>query len=66
MVRAGHLTLRLPQGRAADAALAAGVFAVVAVGGARSLFGERAEPWAVTATDRTPGTAAAPAPPGPA
>ncbi|GAB2874167.1 sensor histidine kinase [Streptomyces deserti] len=40
---------RLPRGRAADAALAGGLFVLVAVGSLRSLIGERAESWPVTA-----------------
>ncbi|MET9296471.1 sensor histidine kinase [Streptomyces sp. NPDC003077] len=37
-----------PRGRAADLALAGGVFLVVAVGSLRSLIGAREEPWPVT------------------
>ncbi|NGO12071.1 sensor histidine kinase [Streptomyces sp. HC44] len=40
--------LRPPRGRGADAALASGVFLLVAVGSLRSLIGEREESWAVT------------------
>ncbi|MEV5437195.1 sensor histidine kinase [Streptomyces sp. NPDC052682] len=41
--------VRPPRGRAADAALASGVFALVAVGSLQSLVGPREEPWPVTA-----------------
>ncbi|MFI8118936.1 sensor histidine kinase [Streptomyces albidoflavus] len=43
--------LRLPRGRAADAALASGLFLVVGLGTLRSLIGAREEPWAVTAAN---------------
>ncbi|MEU7719841.1 sensor histidine kinase [Streptomyces tibetensis] len=43
-----RLRLRPPRGRAADAALACGVFVPVAVGSLRSLIGEREEPWPAT------------------
>ncbi|GAA2300529.1 sensor histidine kinase [Streptomyces hawaiiensis] len=43
-----RLRLRPPHGRAADAALACGVFVLVAVGSLRSLIGEREESWAAT------------------
>jgi signal transduction histidine kinase len=39
---------RPPVGRAADAALACGVFVLVAVGSLRSLIGEREESWSAT------------------
>ncbi|MFC4049506.1 sensor histidine kinase [Actinomadura syzygii] len=38
-----------PRGRARDAAVAGGVFAIVALSSADSLIGARREPWAVTA-----------------
>ncbi|GGQ27828.1 sensor histidine kinase [Streptomyces mutabilis] len=41
--------LRLPRGRAADAALAGAVLVLVAVGSLRSLIGEREESWEATA-----------------
>ncbi|MEU7446874.1 sensor histidine kinase [Streptomyces diastaticus] len=40
-----------PRGRAADAALAGGLFLVVGLGTLRSLIGAREEPWAVTAAN---------------
>jgi len=40
--------VRLPQGRAADAAIAGGMFALMAVAGLRAFIGERLEPWPVT------------------
>ncbi|MEU1006276.1 sensor histidine kinase [Streptomyces tibetensis] len=43
-----RLRLRPPKGRAADAALAWGVFVPVAVGSLRSLVGEREESWSAT------------------
>jgi signal transduction histidine kinase len=43
-----RLRLRPPDGRAADAALACGVFVPVAVGSLRSLIGEREESWPAT------------------
>ncbi|MFJ4539878.1 sensor histidine kinase [Streptomyces tibetensis] len=43
-----RLRLRPPSGRAADAALACGVFVPVAVGSLRSLIGEREESWSAT------------------
>jgi len=41
--------LRLPAGRAGDAALAAGVFVVAFLGTIQAIFGERREPWLATA-----------------
>lgn len=41
--------LRLPQGRAADTALAAGTGVLVALGTLQAFVGERKEPWATTA-----------------
>ncbi|MFH9435229.1 sensor histidine kinase [Streptomyces rochei] len=41
--------LRLPRGRAADAALAGAVLVLVAVGSLRSLIGDREESWEATA-----------------
>ncbi|MFF0726531.1 sensor histidine kinase [Streptomyces sp. NPDC004134] len=41
--------LRLPQGRAADTALAAGTGALVALGTVQAFVGQRREPWATTA-----------------
>lgn len=47
-----------PRGHAADAALAAGVFVLVALGSMRSLVGERTESWQAVAVDWTLLTAA--------
>ncbi|MFD5477043.1 sensor histidine kinase [Streptomyces hawaiiensis] len=53
-----RLRLRPPRGRAADAALAFGVFVLVAVGTLRSLIGEREESWPATVLGWTLITAA--------
>ncbi|MFI9170432.1 sensor histidine kinase [Streptomyces lincolnensis] len=49
---------RYPRGHAADAALAAGVFVLVALGSMRSLVGGRTESWQAVAVDWTLLTAA--------
>ncbi|MFD4988719.1 sensor histidine kinase [Streptomyces sp. NPDC058374] len=43
--------LRLPRGRAVDAALSSGLFLVAGLGTLRSLIGSREEPWALTAAN---------------
>ncbi|WP_119729933.1 sensor histidine kinase [Thermomonospora amylolytica] len=48
MTSGGTTRLRLPRGRAADAALAAAVFVVSATGTLRAFVGEPGESWAVT------------------